>query len=116
MFGDKGRNSIAICHYSRLGCSLTLNEPSPNKHQKIKSLFHSLLPSNDDIRITGWDPIKFGVSESATYDKVLLLAPSSDERNRFTDENQMKKWTSKVTSSYEILFLFFFINFFFICF
>ena len=106
MFGDKGRNSIAICHYSRLGCSLTLNEPSPNKHQKIKSLFHSLLPSNDDIRITGWDPIKFGVSESATYDKVLLLAPSSDERNRFTDENQMKKWTSKVTSSYEILFNF----------
>ena len=96
MFGFPGFNSLLFCNEMAGKCSLTVNGSNPNKHQKIKQLLFEFLPAGNDVRITGWDAVKFGVAESGLYDKILLQAPSSDERTTFSNDNLMKKWTSKV--------------------
>merc|ERR1712130_315691 len=97
MFGFPGFNSLLFCHEMATKCSLTVNGSSPDKYQKIKRLLFEYLPAGNDVRITGWDAVKFGVAESGLYDKIVLQAPSSDERHTFNNENLMKKWTSKVS-------------------
>lgn len=96
MFGSPGYNSLAIIHLMSGKYSLTVNGSNPTKFQKMKPLIQKHLPRDKDVRITGWDPIKFGVAESGMYDKLLLQAPSSDEKQTFSNETQMKKWTNKV--------------------
>ena len=76
---------------------------------------HESVPSNLPTRLTGWDTLKFGVNETAQYDRqwsdiffalqlftlpiyrVLLDAPCSNEKSVFNDEKQLKKWTDKVS-------------------
>ena len=96
MFGFPGYNSLAIIHMMTGSYSLTVNGSNPNKFQKLKPLLHKHLPRDTDVRITGWDPNKFGVAEAGIYDKILMQVPSSDERCTFRNETLMKKWTSKV--------------------
>jgi len=75
---------------------VTINEHTPDKYQKLKKVVHASLPSNIPTRLTGWDTLKFGVNETAQYDRVLLDCPCSDERRVFNDEKLVKKWTDKV--------------------
>ena len=97
---------------------MTINEHTPDKYQKLKKIVHESVPSNIPTRLTGWDTFKFGVNETAQYDRkwlenvfinvlklllcqttnrVLLDAPCSNEKNVFNDEKQLKKWTDKVS-------------------
>jgi len=80
-----------------LQLSVTINEHTPDKYQKLKKVVHASLPSNIPTRLTGWDTLKFGVNETAQYDRVLLDCPCSDERRVFNDEKLVKKWTDKVS-------------------
>ena len=77
--------------------SVTINEHTPDKYQKLKKVVHASLPSNIPTRLTGWDTLKFGVNETAQYDRVLLDCPCSDERRVFNDEKLVKKWTDKAS-------------------
>ena len=72
MFGFPGFNSLLFCHEMATKCSLTVNGSSPDKYQKIKRLLFEYLPAGNDVRITGWDAVKFGVAESGLYDKIVL--------------------------------------------
>lgn len=96
---------------------MTINEHTPDKYQKLKRIVHESVPSNLPTRLTGWDTLKFGVNETAQYDRqwpenffnvttflislthqrVLLDAPCSNEKSVFNDEKQLKKWTDKVS-------------------
>ena len=76
---------------------MTINEHTPDKYQKLKKAVHASLPSNIPTRLTGWDTLKFGVNETAQYDRVLLDCPCSDEKRVFNDEKLLKKWTDKVS-------------------
>jgi len=79
--------------------TLTINQSTPDKYQKLrKSVYETVSKAvESQIRLTGWDPIKFGTSETHVYDKVILDVPSSDEKKVFNDEKLMKKWTDKVS-------------------
>jgi hypothetical protein len=99
MFGFPGYNSVVIGRHLKKDFSLTVNGSNPNKFQQMKPFLHKYLNQTEDIRITGWDPTKFGVAEAHMYDKILLQAPSSDENKTFSNEAQMKKWTNKVISN-----------------
>merc|ERR1712227_880419 len=78
---------------SREKFQLTINESTPDKYQKLrKSVYETVSKAvESQIRLTGWDPIKFGTSETHLYDKVILDVPSSDEKKIFNDEKLMKQ-------------------------
>merc|ERR1712048_313265 len=87
MFGFPGYNSVIISHFTAGDFSLTINGSNPNKYQKMKNYLNSNLPREmSDMRITGWDPVKFGVAEAGLYDKILVQAPSSDEKATFSND------------------------------
>ena len=77
---------------------LTINQSTPDKYQKLRKTVYETVSKavESQIRLTGWDPIKFGTSETHLYDKVILDVPSSEEKKVFNDEKLMKKWTDKV--------------------
>ena len=79
---------------------LTINQSTPDKYQKLRKAVYETVSKavESQIRLTGWDPIKFGTSETHLYDKVILDVPSSDEKKIFNDEKLMKKWTDKVNN------------------
>ena len=97
MFGYPGYLAVLVSHMLK-SISFTTNGSTPSTHQKLRSrITEEAAGGGERIRVTGWDAVKFGVAEASTYSKVLLVAPSSDEKATFSDEKQLKKWTDKVT-------------------
>jgi len=96
MFGSPGYLAVLVSHMLK-NLSFTTNGATPSSHQKLRSRITENASNVERIRVTGWDAVKFGVAEASTYSKVLLVAPSSDEKVTFTDEKLLKKWTDKVT-------------------
>jgi hypothetical protein len=96
MFGSPGYLAVLVSHMLKK-LSFTTNGATPSSHQKLRSRITENAADAERIRVTGWEAVKFGVAEASTYSKVLLVAPSSDEKVTFTDEKLLKKWTDKVT-------------------
>ena len=63
--------------------SLTSNDRSQDRRERMRRAFESSLPSQgrENIRITGYDASRWGLYEKEAYDCILLDAPCSSERH-----------------------------------
>ena len=99
MFSNTSSTSMGLLQLlARVDFSITINEGTPDKYQKLKKCVFDTVSKEVEaqIRLTGWDAVKFGTAETQMYDKVILDVPCSNEKKVFNDEKQMKKWTDKV--------------------
>lgn len=88
---------LQLLHKENL--SLTINQSIPDKYQKLRKQVYEIITKSveSQVRLTGWDPIKFGTAETHSFDRVLIDVPCSNERKVFNNEKLMKKWTDKVS-------------------
>ena len=68
-----------------------------NDHKESVNSSHTRI-NESNVRLTGWDAMKFGASETEIFDCTILDVPSSNEKKVFNDEKEMKKWTDKVST------------------
>jgi len=100
MFSNTSSTTMALLQLLKtIGFTATINQGTPDKYQKLKKTVYDTVSKLEEerLRLTGWDGIKFGASETALYDKVICDVPCSNERKLFNDEKLMKKWTDKAT-------------------
>jgi 16S rRNA C967 or C1407 C5-methylase (RsmB/RsmF family) len=103
MFSNTKSTTMALLQLMKTEqFTATINQNTPDKYQKMKSIVYETVSKKEEerLRLTGWDPIKFGVSETQIYDKVICDVPGSNEGKVFKDDRLMRKWTDKVGLNY----------------
>lgn len=75
--------------------SLTSNDRSPDRRQRLKRVIEDSLPEGygDNSKVTGFNAESWGVYEKDVYDYILLDAPCSSERHVMQDEKYLSVWS-----------------------
>ena len=95
MCAAPGGKSIVIASALRGTGTLTSNDRSLDRRERMRRAFDSSLPEGwrKNIRITGYDASKWGVYEKDRYDRVLLDAPCSSERHVLGSREHLEEWS-----------------------
>ena len=95
MCAAPGGKSIVIATMLKGTGSLTSNDRSPDRRDRMRRAFESSLPEpwRRNIRITGHDASKWGVYEKGIYDRILLDAPCSSERHVINSREHLSLWS-----------------------
>ena len=75
--------------------SLTANDRSASRRNRLLNVIHSCLPEElrSNIKVTGHDSTKWSLYEKNAYDRILLDAPCSSERHVLTDQSALSIWS-----------------------
>lgn len=95
MCAAPGGKSIVIATLLKGTGSLTSNDRSSERRERMSRAFESSLPAHwrGNIRITGHDASKWGVYEKDAYDRILLDAPCSSERHVINSPEHLSIWS-----------------------
>ena len=95
MCAAPGGKSIVLATLMKGTGSLTSNDRSPDRRERMRRAFESSLPEQwrGNIRITGHDASKWGVYEKDAYDRILLDAPCSSERHVINSPEHLSIWS-----------------------
>lgn len=95
MCAAPGGKSLVIA--SRMGCgsSLTSNELSRERRERLKRVFREHLPQDvlNRVRVTGFDAAKWLLYEKEAFDKIFIDAPCSSERHILASQSHLDKWS-----------------------
>ncbi len=95
MCAAPGGKSIVIASMLKGTGSLTSNDRSQDRRERMRRAFESSLPSQwrENIRITGHDASRWGLYEKEAYDCILLDAPCSSERHVLQSPEHLSQWS-----------------------
>ena len=99
-----GGKALVLAGKMGTGCAITVNEKSPERRNRLKTVLDSHLPEKifSRIRITGYDAAKWGLYEQDAYDAVLLDVPCSSERHILNSDKHLAKWSQARTKHLSI--------------
>ena len=94
-----GGKSLALLLFGSERLSLTANERSRMRRERLKRVFDEYLPDDvrSRVRVTGHDARRWSLYERSVYDLVLLDAPCSGERHLLRTPSELAKWTASRT-------------------
>ena len=95
MCAAPGGKSLIMASFLKGSGSLTSNELSPTRRNRLKTVLKEHLPEEwyQNIRVSGFDASKWCLYEKNIYNAVLLDAPCSSERHLLHSPEHLKKWT-----------------------
>lgn len=79
------------------GGSLTVNDPSRNRRDRLKRVLDEYLPPHkkQQIKMLGRDGISIGINHPESFDKILVDAPCSGERHIIFNDSELANWSPK---------------------
>jgi 16S rRNA C967 or C1407 C5-methylase (RsmB/RsmF family) len=95
MCAAPGGKSLIIARALKGSGSLTVNDTSPARRQRLRTVLKDHLPHvwQKNIRITAFDASLWYRYEKNCYDKILLDAPCSSERHVLNSPEHLKRWS-----------------------
>ena len=95
MCAAPGGKSIVLASLLKGTGTLTSNDRSPDRRERMRRAFDSVLPETwrACIRITGHDASRWGLYEKEAYDFILLDAPCSSERHVLQSPEHLSQWS-----------------------
>lgn len=95
MCAAPGGKSLILWEYMDGKGELVLNDLSPARRHRLKSVIERYVPESRraGISIKGYDASRTGMEKPGYYDRVLLDAPCSSEAHILQSEKAMKQWT-----------------------
>lgn len=95
MCAAPGGKSLSLALRLNGSGSLTLNDISPERRRRLKSVINSSLPEEKrhNITFTSFNAESWGVYEKGKYDAILLDAPCSSEEHVLKSDKHLLEWS-----------------------
>lgn len=96
MCAAPGGKSLVLIQRMDANSKIELNEISPNRRERLKRVLSEYGEGeNSQIKVLGYDGIKFGLHRENQFDSILLDAPCSSEGHVYTSTKHLDQWTLK---------------------
>ena len=96
-----GGKSLILAERMAPDARLTLNELSPQRRHRLRSVVRDYLPETLQSRVdvTGHDGSKWGLYHPERYDSILLDAPCSSERHVYNKAKELEQFSTSRTKN-----------------
>ena len=97
MCAAPGGKSLIIASMLQGEGSLQCNDRSPERRVRLEHVLENSLPKKwrENIKITGYDGVKFGLHKKESFDRILLDAPCSSDRHVLNSPAHLEVWSAK---------------------
>lgn len=97
MCAAPGGKTLVLASMLKGEGSLQSNDRSPDRRLRLSHVIENSLPPEwrANIRVSGYDGVKFGLHKKESFDKVLLDAPCSSDRHVLNSPSHLEVWSAK---------------------
>ena len=97
MCAAPGGKSLIIASMLKGSGSLQCNDRSPDRRVRLQHVLENSLPVEwrGNVKISGYDGVKFGLYRKECFDRILLDAPCSSDRHVLGSPAHLEVWSVK---------------------
>jgi len=97
MCAAPGGKSLVLASLLRGSGSLQCNDRSPERRIRLQHVLENSLPAEwrGNIKVSGYDGVKFGLHKKECFDRILLDAPCSSDRHVLGSPAHLEVWSEK---------------------
>jgi 16S rRNA C967 or C1407 C5-methylase (RsmB/RsmF family) len=97
MCAAPGGKSLIIASMLKGSGSLQCNDRSPDRRVRLQHVLENSLPVEwrGNVKISGYDGVKFGLHRKECFDRILLDAPCSSDRHVLGSPAHLEVWSVK---------------------